>query len=236
MVREPLTDPMRFHVVWGYNFTTAAGEDVRIIPVRGDEWPAELPREDYWLLDSRTLLAMHYEENGTYIGAEPVEEPARVVQANYWRDVAVSISVPYQDYRTRLDASGFHLGSLSDDGRATVAGTSNSATGGAEAIIQAGVQAIFHGTGDRLTEGQASSWNGRGEAVHDPHKPGLHPSRSPSTLGKRPWSRPCTRPVKVQSCLTDVAGSVDGGPDEQPVQLDPNTGERVALPVQFVLC
>ncbi|HEX4833992.1 MAG TPA: hypothetical protein VH478_23200 [Trebonia sp.] len=99
VVEEPLSDYLRYEFAWGYAHTAAAGEDVRIIGVPASEWPADLPHYDYWLFDSSLLVSMHYDDEGVFIAAEVVEDPAKVVQANYWRDVAVALSVSYHDYQ-----------------------------------------------------------------------------------------------------------------------------------------
>ncbi|URM95448.1 hypothetical protein LUW76_14575 [Actinomadura madurae] len=103
VVEEPLSDYVRFECAWSYEHTVPAGEDVRIIPVRQGEWPEGLPHYDYWLFDSCRLVTMHYEEDGAFAAAEIVDDPAKIVQANYWRDLAVSRAVPYQEFAARYD-------------------------------------------------------------------------------------------------------------------------------------
>jgi hypothetical protein len=82
--------------------TVRAGEDVRVIPVRDGDWPAGLPHFDYWLFDSSVLVAMRYDDAGAFVEGEVIDEPGRIVEGNYWRDLAVSRSVPYRDYASRL--------------------------------------------------------------------------------------------------------------------------------------
>lgn len=98
VVTEPLTGYMRFELTWAYAPNVQAGEDVRVIPVPEGSWPEGLPHHDYWLFDSRDLYAMHYEADGTWRGAEPVEDPAQVVSACYWRDAALYRAMPWRDY------------------------------------------------------------------------------------------------------------------------------------------
>jgi hypothetical protein len=76
---------------------------VRIIPVRQGEWPEGLPRYDYWLFDSCRLVTMHYEGDGAFRAAEIVDDPEKIVQANLWRDLAVSRAVPYREFAARYD-------------------------------------------------------------------------------------------------------------------------------------
>ncbi|MGH9564984.1 MAG: DUF6879 family protein [Candidatus Angelobacter sp.] len=103
VVEEPLSDYVRFECAWAYEHTVPAGEDVRIIPFSKGQWPAELPHYDYWLFDSSQLVAMYYEEDGAFLSAEIVDDPSKIVQANYWRDLAVGSSISYRDFANRYD-------------------------------------------------------------------------------------------------------------------------------------
>lgn len=109
VVEEPLSDYVRFECSWAYTHTVPAGEDVRIIPVRAGEWPEGLPHYDYWLFDSSSLITMHYKDGGEFEAAEIVDDPARIVQANLWRDLAVSRAVPFDEFSSRHDGL-FHPG------------------------------------------------------------------------------------------------------------------------------
>lgn len=101
VVTEPLSDYVRFECGWAYEHTVAAGEDVRLIPVAANQWPEGLPHYDYWLFDSSTLVAMYYGDAGTFSSCAIIDEPDKVVQANYWRDLAVHASIPYREYAAR---------------------------------------------------------------------------------------------------------------------------------------
>lgn len=101
VVEEPLSDYVRYEFGWAYEHTVSAGEDVRLIPVEPGGWPEGLPHYDYWLFDSALLVAMYYDDNGTFSEAEIVDDPRKVVDANRWRDMAVAMSVPYRSYTAR---------------------------------------------------------------------------------------------------------------------------------------
>lgn len=98
VVAEPVSDYMRFELTWAYAPSVRAGEDIRIIPVTADSWPDDLPRHDFWLFDSTTLFDACYTSDGTWLGVQPVAEPARVVQARRWRDAALHRGQPWADY------------------------------------------------------------------------------------------------------------------------------------------
>jgi hypothetical protein len=103
IVEEPLSDYVRFECAWAYEHTTLAGEEVRIIPVAEGTWP-DLPRDDYWLFDSSLLVSMRYDDDGVYEAAELVDDPARIVEANHWRDQAIYQSIPYRTFANRYDS------------------------------------------------------------------------------------------------------------------------------------
>jgi hypothetical protein len=84
VVSEPLTDYSRFGIYCS-GFTNQAGEDIRYLR-RADA--ADLPDYDYWLFDSRLLVRMRFAEDETFLGGEVIEDPAEIVQHNYWRDAA----------------------------------------------------------------------------------------------------------------------------------------------------
>lgn len=54
--------------------------------------------------DSTQLVAMYYEEDGSFASAEIIDDPQRVVEANYWRDVAQASAISYREFaHTHLD-------------------------------------------------------------------------------------------------------------------------------------
>ncbi|WP_431911144.1 DUF6879 family protein [Amycolatopsis thermoflava] len=84
VVTVPLTDYSRFGLFCS-GYTNDAGEDIRYL----DRAQARnLPDYDYWLFDSRLLVRMHFADDETFLGGEVIEDPAAVVQHNYWRDAA----------------------------------------------------------------------------------------------------------------------------------------------------
>ncbi len=103
VVTEPLSDYVRFECAWAYRHTVAAGEEVRIIAVPDGRWPDGLADFDYWLFDSSVLVRMDYADDGAFLSAERVDAPDQIVQANAWRDQAVSLSVPFTDYAAGFD-------------------------------------------------------------------------------------------------------------------------------------
>jgi hypothetical protein len=98
VVTEPVTDYMRFELTWAYAPNVAAGEDIRIIPVRGHAWPAEVPRLDFWLFDETDLFLAHYAPDGMWLGVEPIDDLSQLAAARRWRDVALRLAEPWRDF------------------------------------------------------------------------------------------------------------------------------------------
>jgi hypothetical protein len=96
VVSLPLTDYSRFGVFCA-QFTNEAGEDIRYLEC--DRADAEcLPHHDYWLFDSRKLVRMHFDDEEDFLGGEIIEDPAVIVEHNYWRDAAWHYAVRRDDF------------------------------------------------------------------------------------------------------------------------------------------
>jgi len=96
LVSEPLTDYMLYEFAY-YQHSTAAGEDVRVLP-RARAEGLDLPDRDYWLLDSRQAALMRFDDDGHFYGVELTDDPHAVARCCYWRDVAVHCAIPYERY------------------------------------------------------------------------------------------------------------------------------------------
>jgi hypothetical protein len=96
VVTMPLTDYSRFGV-WCAGFTNAAGEDIRYL-ARPMAESVGIPKHDYWLFDSRTLVRMHFDETDVFLGGEVIEDSSAIVQHNYWRDAAWHHAVRRDDF------------------------------------------------------------------------------------------------------------------------------------------
>lgn len=102
VVTEPLTAYIRFELA-AYADTSAAGEQIMIVPVREGSWPARLPRADFWLFDDSVLLNLAYNQAGQLTGASVIDSGNPVVEeARRIRGEAISLAVPYADYAAGL--------------------------------------------------------------------------------------------------------------------------------------
>jgi hypothetical protein len=94
VVDRPMSDYNRFsHALAAHN--NAAGEDIRYLDRRD---ATGLPDHDYWLFDSRTLLVMRFDDADHFVGGELIDDPATVVEHNYWRDAAWHQAVRRDDF------------------------------------------------------------------------------------------------------------------------------------------
>lgn len=96
VVSRPLTDYQRSEFEWGYPGNVEAGEEIRVLDPE-DEAVAELPGQDFWLFDDRTVVLMHYQD-GLQIGRELLvdADPAEYVR---YKELAMARSTPFQCYR-----------------------------------------------------------------------------------------------------------------------------------------
>jgi len=110
VVAEPHTDYMRYELTWWYAANVAAGEDIRIIPVQKGQWPAGLPKHDFWLYDSNRVAVLHYDPAGHLYRVEMVRDPVEVVRHTAWRDVAMHQAIPWAEYLSRYPELQARLG------------------------------------------------------------------------------------------------------------------------------
>lgn len=88
---DPPTDYQRWER-WIGAWNAEAGEDIRYLTRQHAIEIGLLPaagRTDWWLLDSNRLIVMHFDDAGNRVNDELVTDPAVVVQACAWRDLAV---------------------------------------------------------------------------------------------------------------------------------------------------
>lgn len=106
---EGVSDYMRYESA-AYRFSTAAGEDVRIIETTPGKWPEDVyfPGNDFWLFDSEILAEMHYNNDGTFRQAVVYNEvtyPAALARAAKCREVAQMRSVPFSEWMDRKNGA-----------------------------------------------------------------------------------------------------------------------------------
>lgn len=75
VIHDPPTDYERYACEWGYANNVKAGEPTRILDLGESYLPAELAAApgDWWLIDGRGVVAMHYHPDGRFRGAEVLD-------------------------------------------------------------------------------------------------------------------------------------------------------------------
>jgi hypothetical protein len=98
VVQEPLTDYLRYEIE-AYRQNSAAGEEIRLLPVRSTGWPSGLPEDvDFWLFDDREVWDMHYDDEGRFVKATRSDSASHLDQCRRWRDAALAQSLDLADY------------------------------------------------------------------------------------------------------------------------------------------
>jgi hypothetical protein len=100
VVSQPFSDYTRYGL-WLCQYNTRAGEDIRYL-LRDNA--AGLPNHDYWLFDSCRLYVVRFTDTDELLGAEPITDPATVVQHGYWQDAAWHHAVLYREF---VEVTGF---------------------------------------------------------------------------------------------------------------------------------
>lgn len=96
VVRQPLTDYIRYEFEWGFVYNVEAGEDIRVLDLTDRPGP-DLPDHDFWLFDGQAVVKMLYRPDGTQIARELIESPDVGAYLGY-RDAAWQHAVPFRDY------------------------------------------------------------------------------------------------------------------------------------------
>ena len=98
VLRTPLNDYIRFECEWSYVPNTQAGEEIHILNLTERELPREVVDHDFWLIDDKYPIRMHYSEAGEFIGAEPADDLELYRRA---RDTALAVSEPFKQWWDR---------------------------------------------------------------------------------------------------------------------------------------
>jgi hypothetical protein len=100
IVTEPAGDYMRFMLLHGYPANVGSGEHVGII---GRDRSATLPDLDFWLFDDDLAGVLAYDAAGAVervLWHRRDEEPAYLTDLCRWRDSALRLATPLEDYVT----------------------------------------------------------------------------------------------------------------------------------------
>ncbi|MBC8092046.1 MAG: hypothetical protein H7Y15_08945 [Pseudonocardia sp.] len=93
---DPPTDYQRY-ALWSSTFNVDAGETVLYLG-RGAAAEVGVPDGDFWVLDHRTVLLMHFALDDVFLGATAVTDPEVVSYHDAWIDTAAAAAVPRDQY------------------------------------------------------------------------------------------------------------------------------------------
>ncbi|MFI9387826.1 DUF6879 family protein [Kutzneria sp. NPDC052558] len=97
LVKRPFTDYTLLLFEWSIPGNMAAGEDYRIVDVTDRMF--DLPEQDFWIFDDSVVVTLNFNPDGTMRDRDLVDS-ADVSKYIHWRDVALTNSVPFSEYRT----------------------------------------------------------------------------------------------------------------------------------------
>jgi hypothetical protein len=100
VLRTPLTPYLRYECEWGYAPNVAAGEDVQILDLSERPAPEGLVDHDFWLIDDRHVIRMHYDTGGRFVGAEPLDDD-QLPRYRRARDAVVEAAEPFTAWWAR---------------------------------------------------------------------------------------------------------------------------------------
>lgn len=60
--------------------------------------PPALPDYDWWMMDDRVVLRFHYDCDGAFVGADPLEDARQVMEHRRYRDRTLACAAPFPEY------------------------------------------------------------------------------------------------------------------------------------------
>lgn len=96
VIHDPPTDYERYACDWGYRLNEEAGENIRVLDLAESGLPIELGDApgDWWLIDSRDVVAMQYHPDGRFLGARALG-PQHVRRHCQAADAAWRLATPF---------------------------------------------------------------------------------------------------------------------------------------------
>jgi hypothetical protein len=97
IVSEPISEYVRFEYEIS-DTNVAAGENIRWVP-RRRATDLALPGNDFWLLDERLVIVIHFTGEGESGGRETTTDPAVVKLCASAFEAVWERAIPHEDYR-----------------------------------------------------------------------------------------------------------------------------------------
>lgn len=99
VVRQPLSEYVKFQCEYSYRHTVAAGEDVRILDTSLVDNPG-LPNEDFWLFDDETVVRLVFHPDDRFDKAVLISD--RLDEYRAYRQAALAASTAFTTYWSRV--------------------------------------------------------------------------------------------------------------------------------------
>ena len=105
IVRSPLNEYLRFACDWGYSYNAQAGEQIKILDLAVKSADESIIFEDFWIIDDKFVVVMHYDNKGVFLKGEvlPEEETPRYLLA---QDAAWADGEPFTSYWNNHSQNG----------------------------------------------------------------------------------------------------------------------------------
>lgn len=94
VLTSPITGYMRYACEWGFAYNAQAGEDIRILDLAERPRPTAVVDHDFWLIDDRDVLLMHYDSAGRFTAAELLD-PSELPRHQAARGAALAAAEPF---------------------------------------------------------------------------------------------------------------------------------------------
>jgi hypothetical protein len=101
IIPSQLTPYLRYEIEWAYSYTSAIGEDIRLIV---SDYPDSIigDHKDFWLFDDKTLVIVRYETDGTFVHGERIEEEEIIERHRNLKQKLLNRAEPLSAYLSRL--------------------------------------------------------------------------------------------------------------------------------------
>lgn len=102
VIHDPPSDYERYACDWGYRYNVAAGEPTRVLDLAEHDVPEELDAApgDWWLIDGRDVVTMHYHADGRFHGAD-ILDPRDAVAHRIAADAVWRAAEPFTSWWDR---------------------------------------------------------------------------------------------------------------------------------------
>ena len=98
VITEPLSAYVHWELGWFQGNSAAAGEDIWVLPHRGNIWPPGLLKLDWWLFDDERVAIFRFDDRAQLVDIELNASPNVAEHFRGERDIALSQAVSYADY------------------------------------------------------------------------------------------------------------------------------------------